>query len=125
MIKIIGVAFVGIICYKLIKNVKSDFAPLILVAVGAIILILVSDKISQILNVFDGLSKKAGLSGTIFSSLLKIIGIGYVTEYAAEVCDDCDCSSIGKKIELAGKITIFVMSLPIINGIVETIGELL
>lgn len=125
MIKIIGVAFIGIICYKLIKDVKSDLAPLILVAVGAAVLIMVSDKISQIIDVFGNLSETAGLSGTIFSSLLKIIGIGYVTEYAAGVCDDCECSSIGKKIELAGKLTIFVMSLPIINGIIGTIGALL
>ena len=125
MIKIIGVAFVGIICYKLIKDVKSSFAPLILVSVGAVLIVLLSDKITEVITVFTGLSEKAGLGGTVFSSLLKIIGIGYVTEYAASVCDDCECTSIGKKIEFAGKLTILIMSLPIINGIIETIGELL
>ena len=125
MLKIIGIAFIGVICYKLIKDVKGEFAPVILVAIGASILIALSDKITEAITVFGGLSEKAGLSNTIFSSLLKIIGIGYVTEYSASICEDCNCSSIGKKIEFAGKLTIFVMSLPIINGIMETIGALL
>ncbi len=125
MLKIIGLAFIGVICYKLIKDVKSELAPLVLVAVGAAVLITLSDKITETLTIFTNLSDKAGLGGTVFSALLKIIGIGYVTEYAASVCDDCDCSSVGKKIEFAGKLTIFAMSLPIINGIIETIGALL
>lgn len=125
MLKIIGLAFIGVICYKLIKDVKSELAPFALVAVGAAILITLSDKITETFTVFSSLSDKAGLGGTVFSSLLKIIGIGYVTEYSASICDDCECSAIGKKIEFAGKITIFAMSLPIINGIIETIGALL
>lgn len=125
MLKIIGIGFVGIVCFKLVKTVKPDLSLLIIVAVGVVILIGLSDKISQILDFFNLLSEKSGLGKTIFSSLIKIIGIGYITEYAVELCNDCECSSIGKKIELSGKITIFIMSIPIINGIFDTIGELL
>ncbi len=125
MLKIIGIGFVGIVCYKLVKTVKPDLSLLIVIAVGVVILIGLSDRISQALDFFNVLSEKSGLGKTIFSSLIKIIGIGYITEYAVELCNDCECGSIGKKIELAGKITIFIMSIPIINGIFDTIGELL
>lgn len=125
MIKIIGIAFIGILCYKLIKDTKPDLAPLLLIAVGAVILILLSDSISNAITVFLQLSEQAGLSKSVFSALIKIIGIGYLTEYSASICDDLGCSSIGKKIEIGGKITIFTMTIPIITEIIREIGDLL
>ena len=125
MIKIIGIAFIGLISYRLITTTKPDLAPLILVAIGATILILLSDTIGKMITSFSELSDKAGLSSTVLSAVMKIIGIGYITEYASSVCEDCSCSSIAKKIELSGKITIFIMAFPIINGIILTIEGLL
>ena len=125
MLKIIGIAFVGVVLYQILRNTKSDFAIFVSISVGVVILVLLSDKISQVVNVFNDLSVKAGLSSEIFSSVIKIIGIGYLTEYSVNLCDDAGCSSIGKKIELCGKITILIMALPIINGIITIIGELL
>ena len=125
MLKIIGIAFVGVVLYQILRNTKSDFAIFVSISVGVVILVLLSDKISQVVNVFNDLSVKAGLSSEIFSSIIKIIGIGYLTEYSVNLCDDAGCSGIGKKIELCGKITILIMALPIINGIITIIGELL
>lgn len=125
MIKIIGIAFVGVVLYQTLRNTKSDFAVFVSISVGVIILVLLSDKISQVVNVFNNLSVKAGLPDEIFSSIIKIIGIGYLTEYSVSLCDDAGCNSIGKKIELCGKITILIMALPIINRIITIIGELL
>ena len=125
MLKIIGIAFVGVVLYQILRNTKSDFAILVSISVGVVILVLLSDKISQVVNVFNNLSVKAGLPNEIFSSIIKIIGIGYLTEYSVNLCDDAGCSGIGKKIELCGKITILIMALPIINGIITIIGELL
>ena len=125
MFKILGIGFIGIVCHKLIKTVKPDLSVLIIIATGAIILISLSDYIAEIFNFFTNLSNKSGIGNTIFSSLIKIIGIGYITEYSTELCNDCGCSAIGKKIELAGKLMIFVMSIPIIKGIIETLGAFL
>jgi stage III sporulation protein AD len=125
MFRIIGIAFVGVVLYQLIKNTKPDIAALLLIGVGVTLLIAVSDYITDALAAFTALSEQAGLGKTVFSSLLKIIGIGYITEYSVNICNDSGCSSIGKKIELAGKLTIFIISLPIINGIITTIGGIL
>ena len=125
MFKIIGIAFIGLISYLLIKNTKPDIAPLLLISVGATMLILLSDTIVNVINVFTNLSSQAGLPENILSSLLKIIGIGYLTEYASELCKDSDCSSLGKKIELAGKLVILVSTLPIITSVIHTIEDLL
>lgn len=123
--KIIGIAFISVIAYGVIKNVKSDYGVFILLAAGAVLLILMSDYLVSALGTLRTLTTKTGLNSEVFSSIFKIIGIGYIAEYSSSVCEDAGCSSIAKKIQLGAKITIFVMSLPIITGVLELIEGLL
>jgi stage III sporulation protein AD len=123
--KIIGIAFIGIIAYGVIKNIKSDYSVFILLAVSAIILILLSDYLVNAIDVFSQMATKTGINSDIFSSIIKIIGIGYIAEYASSICEDAGCSSIAKKIQFGAKLTIFVMTIPIINSIIELIEGIL
>ncbi|NCA91873.1 stage III sporulation protein AD [bacterium] len=125
LLKIIGIAFVAVVGYNVLKYSKQEFAGFVLIGAGCIILILLSEKIAEAVTVFQGIAQKANLNDAVFSMILKIIGIGYITEYSVSLCKDNGCSSIGKKIELAGKITIFLMAIPIISGIIELIGGIL
>jgi len=124
-LKIIGTVFVALVAVNVIKSAKPEYARFITLCAGAGILIVLSDYIAQAVGVFQGLAEKSGLGSAVFSSVLKIIGIGYVTEYASNVCDDNNVGSLGKKIELAGKLTIFVMAIPILSGIIDVIGKMI
>jgi stage III sporulation protein AD len=123
--KIIGIAFVGVVAFGFIKNIKSDYGIFLLLAVGTVILILVSDYLVNALTAFGDMSTKTGINNDLFSSIIKIIGIGYISEYSSSVCEDTGCSSIAKKIQLGAKVTIFVMSIPIITNILALVEGLL
>lgn len=43
----------------------------------------------------------------MFSLVLKIIGIGYLTEYSSSLATDAGCASIAQKLQFGGKIVIF------------------
>lgn len=123
--KALGVAFVAAVAFGVLRTVKPDAAVFLPIAAGAVILIMLSDGIVEAIRAFSDLADKSGLDGTVYSSILKIIGIGYLTEYASNLCDDAGCSSVGKKIEFAGKITVFLSALPIFSGVLTTIENLL
>ena len=125
LLKIIGLVFIAVVSYNVIKNVKPEYGLFIIVVAGAAVIILLSDGIVESISAFKSLSDKSGLDSGIFSSIIKIIGIGYITEYSTSVCDDSGCSSLGQKIQFAGKLTIFLMALPIISGIIDVIGGLM
>lgn len=125
LLKIIGIGFVAVTGYNLLKYSKQEFANFVLIGAGCIILILLSDKISQAINTFQGIAQKARIDSAVFAVIIKIIGIGYITEYSVSMCEDSGCTSIGKKIELAGKITIFIMAIPIITNIIDLLGGIM
>ncbi|MCI8421043.1 MAG: hypothetical protein HFE34_02005 [Clostridia bacterium] len=123
--KIVGIAIVGCVCTLLLKNTQSQYAMLSSLATGIIILIIALSSFSKVILSFQAIIDKTGVNSSLFSSLLKIIGIGYITEYSQSVCDDLECASIGKKVSFAGKIAIFLLALPIIENLINTVTEIL
>lgn len=78
--------------------------------------------------VFDFLSKLEAL-GKIDSNmtgiLLKTVGIGMVSEIAGIVCADAGNASLGKALQLLGTTVILWMSLPLFDGLLELVQEIL
>ena len=74
---------------------------------------------------FDDLVEKSGMDDRVFSAVLKIIGIGYLTEYSASIATDAGCASIAQKLQFGGKIVIFLMSISIVTALVDVVTGLL
>ncbi len=123
--KIIGTAFVTVVCYNLLKNAQPGAATLAVTAAGILILIWLSDEIVNAIGFLRDFADKSGLQESVFSSLLKIVGIGYLTEYSASVCNDGGCSSLAKKIEISGKLIILISSFPILRSVATILTDLL
>jgi stage III sporulation protein AD len=58
-------------------------------------------------------------------TILKIIGIAYIAEFAAQITKDAGQGAIASKIELGGKITILAMAIPILTLLIETIIKMI
>jgi stage III sporulation protein AD len=124
ILKVIGVGITGAIIANLVKNGKEEFTIFITLATGIIILIYIMNSLGDVIVAFNQITDLSGIDDKLFGSVLKIIGIGYVTEYSASMCTDMSYSSLGSKIQLAGKITIFLVALPIITGLIELISQI-
>lgn len=122
--KIIGIGIIGSIIVGLLKTTKPEFSIFVVLATGIIILIMLINSFNQVISAFNGIVDKSGISDELFQGILKIIGIGYLTEYSASICEDYGTPSIAKKLQLAGKIVIFLMALPILSSLIEVVSKL-
>jgi len=126
--ELVKVMILGIIISILVvflKQVKPEYSLLCLIVGSVIILIYIFNYLSQIFDFFSNIVEKTGISYDLFIEMLKIVGIGYVVEFSANVCRDSGNTSIADKVVLAGKIMIFVVSLPIINKLFNMILDLI
>ena len=123
--KIIGIGLLTLICYVVVKPIKPDIAIFISLAGGLIILILCIESLVNIISAITNIFEKTGLNNSLFKSILKIIGVGYLTEFAAGLCDDSGSSTLADKILFAGKLCILILSLPIITNLLNIIVEIL
>ncbi len=104
-----------------VKEHKPIFAFLLVVFVGVIIFIFLIDKIAAIITMLEELADKANVNIVYVQTVLKIIGIAYIAEFGAQIAKDAGQGAMASKIELAGKVLIMVMAIPIISVIIETI----
>ena len=124
-VKILAIGLITTFAVLVVKQFRNDFAILIGVVGSILMLILISNQVSSLFAQISEIFIKTNIDTSIISSLLKIVGIGYITEFSANICNDTGCSSIGDKILFCGKILILFMSLPIINSLVDIIVGLL
>lgn len=125
MLQVVGLGLVATILTLIIKEQKPMFAFLIAVFTGVIIFLFLIDKIASIINLLEKMAAQANLNMIYLETILKIIGIAYIAEFGAQITRDAGQGAIASKIELAGKLLIMVMAIPIITVIIETIIRLL
>lgn len=123
--KIIAISLVTCVAVMIVKPIRNDFAVLLSVVGGIIIILFVMQYVSEIFSTLHFIVNETGLSNSLFSLILKIVGIGYLTEFTVGVCADSGVGGLGDKVLLGGKIVILAMALPIINNILEIIIGLL
>ncbi|HIV00138.1 MAG TPA: hypothetical protein IAB14_03365 [Candidatus Stercoripulliclostridium merdipullorum] len=123
--RIIGVGMVGLFATVILKEVKPELAVVASVVTGIALLYFVIEPFSSAIGVFRSIADQANLDASLVGGVVKIIGVGYLTEFSASLCEDYGVSSVGKKMQFAGKILILTLSLPMITSIFRSIGALL
>jgi stage III sporulation protein AD len=125
LIKIIGVAIITTFAVLILRPTKPEIAALVGTAGGVLVLLMFVDALGGVINNMTKIVNRTGIKTEVFSSLLKIVGIGYLTEFAAGICADAGNSAMGQKVILAGKVLILVVALPIVNNLIEIIAGLM
>lgn len=119
--KIIGIGFITSICAVLLKGTKPELAFAVTVTGVIVILTFIIEILQSSLSVFASIAQMTGVQNGLLKVLLKIIGVGYLTEFGAGILNDFGSNAIADKIVLGGKITIMLLSLPVLENLLTLI----
>lgn len=125
IIKIIGIALIALIIIIMLKQYRPEYAIFISVLTGVLILFLVMDRLSGIIDLIQSVQDKFSVNTQFIALLIKITGIAFLSEFAVSICKDSGEGAIASKIELGSKIIIVSMSVPIISSLLEVILKIL
>ncbi|MHC0035971.1 stage III sporulation protein AD [Pseudoneobacillus sp. C159] len=125
ILQIIGIALVATFLALIIKEQKPNFAFLLILFVGCAIFLFLVDQIYAIIQMLQRIAANANVNLIYVETILKIIGIAYIAEFAAQITKDAGQGAVASKIELGGKILILAMAIPILTVMIETIIQLI
>lgn len=125
IIQIVGLGLIVAMMSLLIKEQKPLFSFLLVLFFGALVFLFLIDKITAVIRIIEDLAFRSNINMVFLKTILRIIGIAYIAEFGAQIIRDSGHESIASKIELAGKILILFMAIPIIRVIIETVIQLL
>ena len=125
MLKIAVLAISGVLMAVMLKQVKPEYSVFISMAVCICIFIYLLSKLQTVLGYLSQLEVFAHMDGVWLETVLKMLGITYITQFASDLCKDAGYSAIANQIELFAKISILFLSFPVLMAHVQTIGETL
>lgn len=121
LIKIIFIAIIAIVLSMIITKVNEEYKLYFIMIFGIVaILMIFSELKGPIENMFN-IFKNYNIKIENFSLLLKIVGIAYICDFVSLICKDLDYESIGKKIEMSGKLIILVYSFNVILKFIDEV----
>jgi len=137
LFKIAAAGILIIIIEKVLKSSgKEDISTLTNIAGVVIILLMIINLISklfdsikspigEVITFLKDMSSKADIDSFYITLVLKIVGITYIATFATEICKEAGAQGIASRIELAAKILILVIAMPILMGVLDAILKIM
>ena len=120
---ILGVA--GILLSVQLKQEKSEVAVYLSIGISLLIFFGILDSLEVLVTTVKDISNFIQIDSSYIVTLIKMLGITYIAEFSSGLCKDAGYSAIATQIEMFGKLTILVLSLPILLALLRTIQEFL
>ncbi|MCI8464858.1 MAG: stage III sporulation protein AD [Lachnospiraceae bacterium] len=108
-----------------LKEIKPQFGSYVVFGAGILIFFYAFGKLSEIVEAVEELSGQAAIEEKYLRILLKMLGISYVSEFAASLCRDGGYASVAGQIELFGRLSILLVSMPVVLSLLNLLGRLL
>lgn len=124
MLTVVGVCLLSAVAVITVRRFAPEYAMLISLVAGSVVLVALIVTSSGLFTKIEDIFISSGLDIGIFKTVLKCLGICYITNFAVDVCRDFGQLSMGSKVELAGKISVTVLTLPLVEDILKAAVEL-
>ncbi len=122
---LLGLAIVATALAVLLKQHRSEYGLAVELAVGVVLLLYVAVNTLPVLNTIQSIAGQAAIQTELLSVVLKSLGICYLVQFGADLCRDAGESAIASKLELAGKIVVLTLALPLFETLLKTVTGLL
>lgn len=121
---IIQAAALGIAAVALavqVKALRPEYSTYLILAAGLTVAFLGLSRLEVILETIQTIGEYIEMKHVYLGTLLKMVGITYIAEFASGICKDAGYSALGTQIEMFGKLSILVISAPVILALLETL----
>lgn len=123
--RIVGIGFITAIAAAILRQTKPEMAAAVGVTGTIVALFFIADMLKDTLSVMQKIGEVTGVENGLIKTLLKIVGIGYLTEFSSNVLCDFGVPSVADKVVLAGKLTMLTLSLPLLLRVLAVLNTFL
>ncbi len=123
--QILGCGFLVLILWLVLQQYKSNLSIFVVIAFGLVLFLSMAGQLQAELQTLLQLSEQAGVNVIYLTTIFKIIGIAWLTEFLCQVCKDAGSSALAVKLEFAAKLTILLLAFPILTAVLESILTIL
>lgn len=113
------------VCCCILRPYVGSIAVSISIIAGVLILLVALRFFKPIIEMLEQLRTLSGLSGTIAAPLIKVVGIGILTQIAGSICDDAGEHTLHQTVEIAGNVLSVYVSIPLLAAVLDLLEGIL
>ena len=125
ILKIALIGIGGAVLALVVRQFQKEYSVFVLLAVCLFLIAYLTSNVSVIVDFAENLGEKIHISDTYIKILFKLLDIAFICQVASNICQDLGYQAISFQVEIIGKISIFILSIPIINSLLETIESVM
>lgn len=123
--RIAAIGLCGVVIASMVKSHKPEFATYIVLATVMIIFAMIIYKLTAVFEFLSSIYNQVSYGRAFFPIILKVLAVAYIADFAAQICRDSGESAIAGKVELAGKVMIFYLAVPVMVAVMDLINRML
>lgn len=117
IVKIAAAGIITAMVYALVRQIKPEIAPLVIMGGVCVILVSVAGRFLGVTETVDDMMELSGIKKENVEILIKAMGVCVVSQFAADICYDNSCSAIGSAVELAGRVGAVILAMPMLQSV--------
>lgn len=121
----LGIALLAVVLLSVLRQSRPELAVLLSMVVGIIIFLRLVGRLRELVGVFEFLAAKAQINMLYLETVFRVMGVAYLTGFGAQICRDAGEGTLALKLELAGKIIILFLAVPVMVAIMEMVLRVL
>ncbi len=125
MARVVGAGLVAAILLVILRDRYPAMATQLLIAFVAGVFVLLLPALGRVVSVFTELGRRAQVNAAHLDIALRVMGVAYLAAFGAQICRDAREEALGSAIELAGKVIILLLALPVLMAILDALLGLL
>ena len=103
------------------EDKRTGFRIVLSIAGCVMLMYFVVSRFRLIASYIDRLTAYVSVNISYIDVILKMIGIAYICRFSSDICKDAGCNAMASQVEMAGKITLILLSMPILMGVIDLV----
>ena len=124
-LKITAAILTAVILWINISKSNKDISVLMSLSVSAMALIAAAGLLQPVVSFIQKLLSASDIDGDLVSVILKVVGIGVVTELAVMICKDAGNETMGKTLQFVSSTTALLVSIPVFEKLLTLLDKIL
>lgn len=125
MTQVAGVCVVAALLGLTLRRGTPETALLLAVSAVAAVLLALAGPLRELLDFWEELADRAGVSQVLLLPLYKTLGIALVVRIGGGLCRDAGESALAATLEFAGTVCALLAALPLLRAVLDLLTELI
>ena len=121
ILQILGSGFLVLVLWLVLQQYKSNISVFVVVAFGVLIFLSMAGQLENMLQTLLRMSQEAGVNVIYLTTILKMTGIAWLTEFLCQICRDAGSGALAVKLQFAAKIAILLLAFPVLAAVMESV----